>query len=154
MGGWAGACQPRGRRVVSGRNEAVAQHNLGQPRRIRSARTVHSLRDLLEKGPADRTRVQDEKRTRRLRAEILVVMDGAAGNQHRFAGPNLALVAIDRGRQCTRQAEDDLVDLAMAMRAARKPASLHELTVGRTARGDHFCATAADDRHFRDPRQP
>ena len=76
--------QPRGGAVVSGGNEAVAQHDLFEPRRIRLAGTRYGLRDLLEIGAADAAGVQHEQRSRRLAAEILVVMNGAAGNQQRI----------------------------------------------------------------------
>ena len=73
----------------------MTQHDVLEPRRIGLARTAHGVRDLLEIGAADAAGIKHEQRARRLAAEILVVMNGAAGNQQRFAGANLALFAID-----------------------------------------------------------
>jgi hypothetical protein len=71
---------------ASGGKEAVAQHDLCQPRRIGLARTAHSLRDFLEIGAADRTRVQDDQGARRLAVHIFAVMDGSARNSQPIAG--------------------------------------------------------------------
>src|SRR5580698_4041421 len=60
------ACQPGRWLVFSGGNEAVAQHDLFKPRRIRLAGTAHGLRDLLEIGAADASGIEHEEGARRL----------------------------------------------------------------------------------------